>query len=134
LPAEVAAHLAACPECARALAAVRLARGLVASAARGVEPPPGFAARVMAAVGVAGRDPRRQGNAGVWRPAWALVPAFGCVVAALVVATLPGGDPAPAVTYWPGFGAVPSAGERLVIEADAPDQDVVLAAVLENGR
>jgi hypothetical protein len=62
------------------------------------------------------------------------VPAFGCVVAALVVAALPGVDPAPAVGYWPGFGAAPSAGERLVIEADAPDQDVVLAAVLENGR
>ena len=127
-PAEVAAHVSACEPCARAVAAARLARGLVLTTARGFEPRPEFAGRVMAAVARV----ESQTDADPWHPAWALLPAFGSVAAALLVLLLqgPGGGPVPA--DWPGLGGRLSAGERLVLEPGAaPDQDLVLAAVLE---
>ncbi len=126
-PATAAGHVSRCETCARAVAAERLARGLVETAARGVEPRPGFTGRVMARVRTTGR---REG-ADLWRPAWALLPAFGSVAVGLLALFLL----SPGVALdWPGLGGGVSAGERLVIEPGPPDQDLVLAAVLENGR
>lgn len=128
-PAPAAAHIATCQACVRAVAAERLARGLVVTAARSAEPRPGFTGRVMAAVGGA----RPGEGADLWRPAWALLPAFGSIAAALLAVSLL--DAAmPARADWAGLGNGLSAGERLVLEPGPHDQDVVLAAVLEDGR
>ncbi|MBI2561160.1 MAG: hypothetical protein HYW08_01865, partial [candidate division NC10 bacterium] len=50
LPAGIHEHLAGCAACTRALAAARLGRGLLAAAGDGVEPPTGFADRVLGAL------------------------------------------------------------------------------------
>ena len=132
LPPEVRGHLEGCAACARALAATRLARGLVAAAAGGIEPPAGFAERVLAALPPA--RPARPREADVWRPAWGLLPAFAGVAAALCVLFLQA--PAAETPAWPGLPAALSAGERLVLgPGPADDDDLVLTAVVgEGGR
>jgi hypothetical protein len=136
-PQGLAAHGSACEKCARALAAARLARGLLLTAARGEEPPPGFAARVMAAVRLEAGRPEEAAH--LWRPAWALLPAFGGVSAVLLVlllrgATFPGSEAG-------GVGARVildqglSPSERFVLSSGPPDLDELLAMVLQgNGR
>lgn len=126
LPPGVRDHLAGCPGCARALAAARLARGLLAATADGPEPPEGFAARVGAALAAGGAA--RHAAEDLWRPAWGLVPAFAVTAAALLLLFQASVAPAPA-------GLVPaenlSAGERLVLDVRQPDADLLLAAVME---
>ena len=131
-PAEVSAgvreHLAGCPSCARMLAVARLARGLVATAAEGPEPPAGFAEGVLGAL-PPGRMPART-DSDLWRFGWRLVPAFAAT-AALVLVLYQASD------VWGPTGLVPaeslSAGERLVLGASPPEPDLVLAAVVEGG-
>jgi len=127
LPPGVRDHLAACPGCACALAAARLARGLLAVAADGPEPAEGFVARVRAALPAPGAA--RHAAEDPWRPAWGLVPAFAVTAAALLLLFQASvAPPGPA-------GLVPaeslSAGERLVLDARQPDADLLLAAVME---
>jgi hypothetical protein len=130
-PGGTAAHVAGCRECSRAVAGARLVRGIVAVAAEGAEPRPGFAGRVMATLGAT----RRAGEAGdLWRPAWALLPAFGSVVAVLLALLVQSSGGAPAPPGWPALVAPSSVTERLVFGPGATDQDeeAVLMAVLES--
>lgn len=127
LPRRVREHVAGCPACGRALAAARLARGLVA-AAEGPEPPSGFGARVLAALPAG--PARRHADEDLWAPAWGLVPAFAATAAALLILFQASAVSSP-VGLVPAEGL--SAGERLVLEAGAPDPDLVLAAVMEGG-
>lgn len=127
-PPGAAAHVAGCAACARALAVARLARGLVAAALRGPEPDPGFAGRVAAALGDAGR---RQEGADLSRPAWVLFPVFGTVAGLLLVLTLQSPGPMPAATVWPEPSDPASITDRVVFGPDTLGQDLVLAAVLE---
>ena len=126
LPPWVRDHLTRCSGCARALAAARLTQGLLSTVAAGPEPPQEFAQRVLAALPA--RPARRPAEPGLWRPAWGLVPAFAATVAGLLVLFQASASP---VTG----GLVPtanlSAGERLVLEERPPDQDLLLAAVME---
>jgi hypothetical protein len=128
---QASAHVSTCQACARALAVERLARGIVVTAARSAEPRPGFSRRVIAAKGDPGG---RDAEADLWRPAWVLLPAFGSVAAALLGLFLQSGGAIPAAGAWTGVLGATSVTERLVFEGAAPDADVVLAAVLENGR
>lgn len=130
-PPGTAAHVAACEACARALAAVRLARGLVTAAASGVEAPADFARRVMSAVDAAGR---KEVTADPWRPAWLLLPVFGSVAAVLLAVFLQGPAATRVPRAWPGLVEPRSFAERLVFGPEALDADLVLAAVLEQGR
>lgn len=113
----------------RTMEGARLSRALVAAAAEGLEPPAGFAERVLAALPPAG-PARGRAEADPWRPAWGLVPAFAAMAAALLILFQS------SVTPVVG-GLLPvedlSPGERLVMEARPPDTDLVLAAVLEGG-
>lgn len=117
-------HLAECATCARALAAERLCRGLVRTCEAGPVPPPGFAARVAAAL------PRRA-EAPIWRPAWGLIPAFAAAAAALVVVYGATVESVPA-------GLLPvhelTAGERLVFQERGTNPDAILSAILEGER
>lgn len=122
-------HLAACPACARALAAARLGRGLLAAVGEGPEPSPaGFPERVL--IAVPGRFRPKVAGADQWRPAWGLVPAFVATATALLILFRASPAPAPA-------GLVPddslSASERLVLEGRPLDPDLILAAVMEEG-
>ncbi len=118
-------HLAECGTCARALAAERLSLGLVRSCAAAPAPPPGFAARVLAAL------PRRAEAAQTWRPAWGLIPAFAAAAAALVVVYGAAVESVPA-------GLLPvhelTAGERLVLQERGTTPDAILSAILEGER
>lgn len=128
LPPAVRGHVAGCPGCTRALAAARLARGLVAAALEGSEPPEGFPGRVLAAL--PRRAAARPAQEDLWRPAWGLMPAFAVTAAALLLLFRVSAGPAP-------MGLLPaeslSAGEHLVLDAPQPDADLVLAAVMEGG-
>lgn len=129
LPPAVREHVSTCPDCAGALAAARLARGLVTTVADGLEPPEGFPDRVMAAL--PGRSVPGRADEDLWRPAWGLVPAFAVTAAALLLLFQANVVPVQG-------GLVPaeslSAGERLVLDARQPDADLLLAAVMEGGR
>jgi hypothetical protein len=130
LPAAVREHLLTCTTCARVLAAARLARGLVASAAEGVEPPAGFAERVLAALPAVAKTGRPEAD--LWRPAWGLLPAFAAAAAALLLLFQASPAPLPA-------GLLPAesltAGEQLVLDARPPEPEQMLAAMLEeDGR
>ncbi|OGB91677.1 MAG: hypothetical protein A3G35_00640 [candidate division NC10 bacterium RIFCSPLOWO2_12_FULL_66_18] len=126
LPAGIHEHLVGCAACTRALAAARLGRGLLA-AADGVEPPAGFADRVLGAL--PDRAPSRA-EAELWRLGWGLVPAFAATAVLLLILYQANPTSGP-------IGLVPaeglSAGERLVLEASPPEPDAVLAAVMEGG-
>ena len=128
LPGWVREHTAACRQCRRRLAAARLVRGAIRSGAAALEPPVGFASRVAAS---AFRQPTSRGmEAEFWRPAWGLVPAFGAVVVALLIAFQGSLPPEPnGLFLTEGL----STGERLVLGSSAPDEDTVLAAVFEGG-
>ena len=122
-------HLATCRECCRRLAAARLARVVVTTCGEAAPPPPGFADRVVTAV-FRGPVPGWT-EAELWRPAWGLVPAFGAVVAALLILFQFSLTPEPTGLFSPeGL----SAGERLVLGSSAPETDLVLAAVLEGSE
>ena len=127
-PRAVAAHVAACERCAHSLAVERLARGLVAVAARGSAPPVGFAGRVIAA----GPHARTVGADDFWRPAWIALPAFGAITAALLVLALLAGTRPPALRAAPGLLAPTSAAEQLVSGTGADSIDAALAAILMN--
>jgi hypothetical protein len=129
LPAWAIEHLAHCRPCARAVAAARLAGGLVAQAAGEPQVPAGFASRVLAA---SARDSRRDalGDAGTvefWAPARKLLPAFAAAAACCVILLQ--------VMAWnepPGYlsGQDLTPGEQFVLGATPPDPDAVLAVVM----
>jgi hypothetical protein len=129
LPPSVRDHLTRCSDCARALAAARLARGLVSVVTAAPEPPQEFARRVLAALPA--RPARRPTEQGLWRTAWGLVPAFAATAAGLFVLFQASASPV-------AGGLVPTAnlsvGERLVLEERPPDPDSVLAAVMEGAE
>src|SRR5574341_847822 len=83
IPSWATDHLAACPTCTRLLMRARLARGLLASAKDGPDPPAEFAQRVLAALPAThvtvATDPE------LWRLAWRLVPAFAATAALLLL-------------------------------------------------
>jgi hypothetical protein len=126
LPPSVRDHLTRCSGCARALAAVRLARGLLSIVAVTPEPPDEFARRVLAALPA--RPARRPTEPGLWRTAWGLVPAFAATAAGLFLLLQASTSPV-------AGGLVPTANlsvsERLVLDERPPDPDSVLAAVME---
>lgn len=136
MPSWAVDHLGGCPTCTRLLMRARLARGLLASAKDGPEPPRDFARRVLAALPATrvtgATDPE------LWRLAWRLVPAFAATAAMLLILfQFEGGvgsvsvglapSLAPGLVSEEGF----SASERLVLGATTPDLDLVLAAVME---
>src|SRR5574341_975556 len=128
LPPEVQGHLASCQDCARALAAARLARGLMAAAAEAPEPPAGFAERILATLPA--HLPRGRIIPELWRPAWGLVPAFAAMAVALLIVFQTSTAP-------PTTGLLPledlSPSEQLVLGVPAPDHDLVLTAVITGG-
>ena len=128
VPAGVREHLAACVSCARALAATRLARGLLATAAEGPEPPAGFTEDVLAALPAAPMPSRA--DLDPWRLGWRLVPAFAAT-AVLLLVLYQASDVSGPIGLLPAESL--SAGERLVLEASPPEPDAVLAAVVEGG-
>ncbi len=136
MPSWAMDHLAACPTCTRLLMRARLARGLLASAKDGPEPPADFARRVLAALPASrltgATDPE------LWRLAWRLVPAFAATLAMLLILfQFEGGAGSVSVGLTPGLLAEEglSVSERLVLGATPPDLDLVLAAVMEgDGR
>lgn len=127
LPAGARDHLAGCPRCAGALAAVRLRRGLLAAAADPPEPPAKFADQIVAAL-PASRAGRADED--LWRLGWRLVPAFATTVVLLLV--LYQASPVSGPTGLVEAEAL-SAGERLVLEGSPPEPDAILAAVMEGG-
>lgn len=129
LPSSVRDHLTSCADCARALAAARLARGFVSVVTATPEPPDEFARRVLAALPP--HPARRPAEPAVWRPAWGLVPVFAATAAALLILFQVSAPPVAAEL-------IPTAnlslGERLVLEERPPDPDLVLAAVMEEAE
>jgi hypothetical protein len=140
MPSWATDHLAACATCTRLLMRARLARGLLASAKDGGEPPADFAQRVLAALPAS--RPTGATDPELWRLAWRLIPAFAATVAMLLVLFQFEADVGSMpVGLTPGLtpGLVPveglSVSERLVLGASAPDLDLVLTAVMEgDGR
>jgi hypothetical protein len=127
VPVDIREHLAECPRCAGALAAARLRRGLLAAAGDAPEPPPGFAARVLAALPASRPSlPERE----MWRLGWGLVPAFAATVAVLSFLYQHQGNGLTAP-----MGLVPleglSAGEWIVLDTSPAEPDLVLTAVME---
>jgi hypothetical protein len=129
LPAAIQRHLAECPACRRALAGIRLARGMVAAVAEAAEPPSDFADRVLRALPT-GHCPVSM-PPDLWRPAWSLVPIFAALVAGLVLLSPPGRD-ADVSGLW--STEYLSMSEHLVLGSAASSPDLVLAAVLEDDR
>ena len=130
LPPSARNHLEGCPACTRALAAARLARGLLAVAGEGQQPPAEFVERVLTAL--PGGATSWEADADLWRLGWKLVPAFAATVVAFLIFFQASGAPGP-VGLVPAEGL--SASERLVLEAPSPEPDLVLAAVMEgDGR
>jgi len=129
MPAGIREHLTGCPACARAMAAARLGRGLLAAAADAPEPPVDFADRVLAALPARRRS---HPEAEMWRLGWGLVPAFAATVVLLLIlfqfqaSTVPG-----PIGLLPMEGL--SASERIVLEASPPEPDAILTAVMEGG-
>jgi hypothetical protein len=142
MPAWAVEHLASCPTCTHGLRQARLARGLLAIASEGPEPPADFAERVLAALPAS--HPARVTDPDLWRLGWRLVPAFAATAAMLLIlfqfeAGL--GTMSVGVAPGPAPSLVPvetlSASEDLVLggAASDPDLDLVLAAVMErDGR
>ncbi|HSB79612.1 MAG TPA: hypothetical protein VLM91_12555 [Candidatus Methylomirabilis sp.] len=130
LPETVRLHLAGCPACSALLARERLVRGLVSAATEGVEPPAGFAEKVLASL------PRNQAPApaetDLWRPAWGLVPAFAATAAVFLFLFFQS-SPAPSPSGFLPTESL-STSERLVLESPAPDLDLILAAVFDQGE
>ena len=139
MPSWAMDHLASCPTCTRSLMRARLARGLLATAQEGQEPPADFSQRVLAALPAtrlpAATDPE------LWRLGWRLVPAFAATAAlvlmlfqfeARVGSTSASLAPSLAPSLMPDEAF--SASERLVLGAAPPDLDLVLAAVMEGDR
>ncbi len=140
MPAWAIDHLAGCPTCTHRLMQARLARGLLATASEGQEPPADFAQRVLAALPA--NRPSRVADPELWRLSWRLVPAFAVTAAMLLIlfqfeAGLGSISAGVAPGLAPGFvsGEALSASEDLVLGGAAPDLDLVLAAVMErDGR
>jgi hypothetical protein len=146
MPAWAVEHLASCPTCTHGLRQARLARGLLATASEGQEPPADFAKRVRLALPAI--HPERVTDPDLWRLGWRLVPAFAATAAMLLIlfqfeAGLGTMSVGVASGLAPGLapGLVPvealSASEDLVLGGAAtdPDLDLVLAAVMErDGR
>jgi len=135
MPSWIVDHLAGCPTCTRLLMRARFARGLLASAKNGQEPPADFARRVLAAL----PDSRPTGatDPELWRLAWRLVPAFAATLAMfLILFQFEGGNGSVSVGLTPGL--LPEEGlsvsERLVLGATPTDLDLVLTAVMEGER
>jgi|GEM_PF-696887 len=140
LPSWAVDHLASCLTCTHALMRARLARGLLATANEGPEPPADFARRVLAALPAS--RPARVADQEFWRLSWRLVPAFAATAALLLILfQFEGGVGSVSVGLAPELtpGVAPeeglSASERLVLGGAPPDLDQVLAAVMEgDGR
>lgn len=126
LPEVVRRHLAGCPPCSALLARERLVRGLLTAGIEGVEPPPGFAEKVLAALPRS--VPASRPEAELWRPAWGLVPAFAATAAALLIILESSAVPDP-------MGLLPTetftAGESFVLESPPQGLDPILTAVLD---
>ncbi len=123
LAAEIQAHLKTCLPCQRAVSAARLSRRLLQATVIPIDPPVGFAERVVTAA--RSRVPLREDP---WGLGWRVMPAFGAVVAALVLVYQLSIPPM-------SIGLLDmntlSAGERLVLERAPGGPDLVLTAVLE---
>jgi hypothetical protein len=128
LPETVRQHLAGCPACSALLNRERLVFGLVTAAGRDLEPPAGFADKVLASLP---RDlaPGAHNNTDLWRPAWGLVPFFAATTAALLLFFVQTNSAPGPSGFLPTEGL--STGEQLVLGSHAPDSDLVLAAVFE---
>jgi hypothetical protein len=125
-PSDLATHIDRCTACGRRLEAERLARSLVATAARGVEPGVGFSDRVMALVDRASPDE----VVDPWSPAWALLPVFGgvAVVTLVLFLQIVGGTSGSTE----GEHLRPSSmTDQLVLGSVNTDVDLVLSAVFE---
>jgi hypothetical protein len=130
VPAEIQEHLSGCAACARALAAARLRRGLLAVAADAPEPPAGFADRVLA------RLPERklpQAETELWRSGWGLVPAFAATVLLLVILDQFQGSTAPGPVGFLSMEGM-STGESIVLENTPLEPDEILTAIMEGGE
>ncbi len=123
LPPEILAHLKTCLPCQRAVSGARLSRRLLQAAMTPIDPPADFAERVVTAA-------RRRSflREDPWGLGWRVMPAFGAVVAALVLVYQLSIPPI-------SIGLLDmdnlSAGERLVLERAPGGPDLVLTAVLE---
>jgi len=130
LPSRVREHLADCPACAEAVAAARLASGLLRSSPVMVAPSPGFAGRVEARL-AAGPQPSTDAGE-LWRPAWGLVPTFVAILAALVVLQQGAGSPEP-VSLLPTEGA--GLAEQLLLTPGDLNPELLMQAVMgEDGQ
>jgi hypothetical protein len=127
-PAGVRQHLAGCPRCSEALAAARLAGGLLRVSVTPVEVSAGFAGRVVARVAA---GPPRVEEVDMWRPAWGLVPTFAAILVGLFLWQQGSVEP-DAEGYLPTEGI--SFAERLVLTADELTPETILRAVLEVNR
>ena len=129
LPVAVTRHLAECSACSALLARERLVQGLVRAATEGIEPPAGFAEKVLASLQPALE--RSPAEADLWRPAWGLVPAFAATAAALLLLFQTSADTD--TTSLLPTGAL-SVGESLLLESPTPGLDLILTAVLDRGE
>ncbi len=127
LPETVRRHLAGCPACSALLNRERLVWGLVTAATEDMEPPAGFAEKVVASL------PRDRApvsaDTDLWRPAWGLVPAFAATTAALLLLFVQTNSAPGPSGFLPTESL--SSSEQLVLENHAFDSDMVLAAVFE---
>ena len=125
-PSWVRDHLSDCPSCAEALAAVRLASGLLRASPVVLAPSPGFAERTVARLA---RNSKPSTDAGeLWRPAWGLVPTFAAILAALVVLQQGAEGPEP-VDLLPTDNA--TLAEQLLLVPGDLNTDSILQAVME---
>jgi anti-sigma factor RsiW len=125
LPLGVTEHLAECSTCAKAVAATRLARGLVAQIPDEPLVPAGFADRVL--VAIARHSRRDEDVAELWAPSRKLLPAFAAAAACCVILFQ--------VMVWNGpVGSPPDEAltpdEQLVLGVTPPDPDAVLTVVM----
>jgi anti-sigma factor RsiW len=92
---ELERHLRTCSDCARELATLRMRQekldDLLPLLLRGVEPPPEFRARLLAAA-EAGTDPR-----GLSRGVWLLAGGASVLLVAILISGVPGRKTAPTV-------------------------------------
>jgi len=125
LPVGATEHLARCGSCAKAVAAARLARGLVAQIPDEPHVPAGFVDRVLVAIARGSR--RDEGAAEFWAPARKLLPAFAAAAACCLILFQ--------VMVWAEPVAPPpdealTPDEQLVLGVTPPDPDAVLTVVL----
>jgi hypothetical protein len=130
MPAGIREHLLGCSACDETLAAARLSRGLLSSAADVPEPPVGFADRVLTALAAHQRPSRPEAE--MWRLGWGLMPVFAATVAVLLMLfefqARPISGP---VGLLPTEGL--SASENIVLGGSPPGPDEILTAVMEGG-